>query len=355
MENKTQTHRCDSEPLVSVIIPTYNCASYIPKSIRSVLDQSYKNVEIIVVDDGSTDNTKVIIKKFASWVRYFHQENQGVSVARNTGINLAGGDLIVFLDADDFFLPGKLAQQTAVFKEKPELDMVHSGMKVIDEDGDVISNFLWYMAFPVLTAETFFLYKPLQLGAMMFRKNVLFRVGGFMPGLAIAEDAELMYRLCLMGCKMDWLKQETVAYRRHRQSVTQENFLKSATQAYDVMVDFFFNRALPQPIRELANPAIFNHLNWCAANFYVYNQQTLMYRFLLQSACYSTLPAPELEQTWLAMIGVVARQAGEGARLLKFLRKLRRADRWKKMVEEISLDKTRTVDHSADRGKHTLR
>lgn len=335
MTKNTQIHHNVDNPLVSVIIPSYNCVSYIAQSIRSVLEQSYKNVEIIVLDDGSTDNTRDIVKEFGDSVVYIFQENQGVSIARNNGVNHANGELIVFLDADDIFLPGKLTAQLAVFREYPQLDIVHSGVRLISENSEFISDMSWYKAFPLLNAETIFLYKPLQLGALMFRKDILFKVGGFKPGLAIAEDTELLFRLCLMDCKMKWLKEVTVGYRQHSKSVTRDNFLNTATQSYEVLVDFFFRRALPPSIREMANPAIFNHLNWCAANFYVHDQHHQMYRFLRLAARYTSLPLDELETAWLGMIGVVAGSAGEN----DDVGKLPDQEPWKEMMAEISLDK----------------
>jgi glycosyltransferase involved in cell wall biosynthesis len=89
-------------PLVSVIIPTYNFASFLPKAIDSCLNQTYQNLEIIVVDDGSTDHTREVVQGFKDKIIYIYQDNQGVSAARNTGLELATGDFITFLDADDY-------------------------------------------------------------------------------------------------------------------------------------------------------------------------------------------------------------------------------------------------------------
>ena len=103
-------------PLVSVIIPVYNSAKYIQKAIDSVLDQTYSNYEIIVVDDGSTDETRQKLQSYQNKIRYVFQENQGSATARNTGIKLAKGDLVAFLDSDDFWsMPEKLDRQGACF------------------------------------------------------------------------------------------------------------------------------------------------------------------------------------------------------------------------------------------------
>ena len=90
-----------SLPLISIIIPAFNAISFLPKAIESVLHQTYRNFEIIIIDDGSTDNTKSSIQE-SNFIRYFYQENQGLSSARNSGIQKSKGEYLVFLDADDW-------------------------------------------------------------------------------------------------------------------------------------------------------------------------------------------------------------------------------------------------------------
>ncbi|MCK4819314.1 glycosyltransferase family 2 protein, partial [bacterium] len=108
-------------PNVSVIIPTCNRAEYITQAIDSVLAQTYTDYEIIVVDDGSTDNTKEVMEPYMDRIRYIYQENAGVSAARNTGIKAAKGDWVAFLDSDDEWLPGKLAVQIRAVERHPQL------------------------------------------------------------------------------------------------------------------------------------------------------------------------------------------------------------------------------------------
>lgn len=116
-------HSTHNPPLISVVIPTYNYAGFLSKAVESVLGQTYKNFEIIIVDDGSTDNTRSLIKK--EWpVRYFYQENKGVAAARNTGIEQSKGDYLVFLDADDWLQPDALEQNLLVIKDRPDVAFV---------------------------------------------------------------------------------------------------------------------------------------------------------------------------------------------------------------------------------------
>lgn len=107
--------------LVSVIIPTYNREALVCQAIQSVLNQSYQNFEIIVVDDGSSDNTAKVVQKYAPGARYVHQENAGASVARNRGIQEAKGEWVAFLDSDDEWLPDKLKLQIDLLQRNPDL------------------------------------------------------------------------------------------------------------------------------------------------------------------------------------------------------------------------------------------
>jgi glycosyltransferase involved in cell wall biosynthesis len=124
--------------LVSTIIPAYNSQSTIERAIESVLSQKVPQTELIVVDDGSKDLTALKVRKYGKRVRYVHQKNQGVSVARNLGMRLARGRLIAFLDADDQWLPGKLRHQIEVFERYPSAMAASTGVRFLNEEGRLI-------------------------------------------------------------------------------------------------------------------------------------------------------------------------------------------------------------------------
>lgn len=126
---------------VSVIIPTYNRAHYLGEAIESILNQDIQDcrIEIIVVDDGSTDNTKEILRKFIHSIRYIYQDNAGAGSARNRGIDEATGEWISFLDSDDRWLPGKLTLQFRVLDEFPGYNAIHSEFLIFDETG-ILTN-----------------------------------------------------------------------------------------------------------------------------------------------------------------------------------------------------------------------
>jgi glycosyltransferase involved in cell wall biosynthesis len=119
----------DYQPLVSVIMPTYNGSKYIAESIESALAQTYPSVELIVVDDGSTDDTTEVVRRYGDRVTLLQQKNGGTAAARNFGIAHAHGELIALLDHDDLWLPNKLERQIPVFAESPRVGMVHTGAR----------------------------------------------------------------------------------------------------------------------------------------------------------------------------------------------------------------------------------
>ena len=119
----------NNSSLVSVIIPVYNCERYIAEAIQSVLSQTYRALEVIIVDDGSTDKSASIVKSFDSSIRYYYQPNRGQAVAMNQGINLAHGDYLAFLDADDLWTKNKTMLQMQAFKVHPAVDIVSGHIK----------------------------------------------------------------------------------------------------------------------------------------------------------------------------------------------------------------------------------
>jgi glycosyltransferase involved in cell wall biosynthesis len=119
----------EKKMLVSTILPVYNGARYICQAIESILAQEYEPMEIIVVDDGSIDDTRSAVQRFGSRVNYVYQENAGIAVTMNHGVNLARGSLFAFLDSDDYWLPGKTNRQWAALCQDPSLDMVFGNVQ----------------------------------------------------------------------------------------------------------------------------------------------------------------------------------------------------------------------------------
>lgn len=141
-----------TSPAVSVVLPTYNRASLLTRAVESVIAQTYADWELVVVDDGSTDDTATVAAIYASklGVRfvYLRQENRGSSAARNRGIEASRGRFIAFLDSDDEFAPAKLARQLALFERRPELGLVYSDYSIVDTDGTALGS-AFDLKFPI--------------------------------------------------------------------------------------------------------------------------------------------------------------------------------------------------------------
>lgn len=248
-------------PQVSVIVPTYNNSSFLTATIDSVLTQTYPDYELIVVDDGSTDGTAAALRPYNGQIRYLQQTNQGVSAARNQGLDLALGDYIVFLDGDDLLLPHKLARQIAFLEENETVGIVHSGWQTIDENGRLLKAIEpWHYA-PQLDLAAWLLWKPVFLGAMMFRRRWLAQASGFDPALRQAEDTDLLLRLSAAGCPMAWLPELTVCYRQHGTN-TMRNGRQQAEAIMRVLNRFFGRADLPAAIRRLESEVRYYTLLW---------------------------------------------------------------------------------------------
>lgn len=184
-------------PEVSVIIPTYNSVHYLPKAIDSVLNQSFRDFELIVVDDGSTDITREIVKKYEGIARYFYQENQGVSVARNNGIEKSLGRYIAFLDDDDYWHKDKLIKQVNFLKKNSDIAMVYTDMHSIDPFERIIDRWLETKSFyrsknvyASLIKECFIIPS-----SVLIRRECFEKIGLFDPKYRNAQDLDLWLRI----------------------------------------------------------------------------------------------------------------------------------------------------------------
>jgi len=179
---------------VSVVIPTYNHAAYIREAIESALAQTYTPLEVIVVDDGSTDDTPRVLAGFGDRIRALHQQNAGVGAARNRGGREARGEYLAFLDSDDIWLPDKLALQMAELERDPALGLVHCAMQSFDPDGRVIDAHLGgtggWIAVDMLRYG-----QAISGSKMVVPKRVFEEVGGFDPTLPPSEDWDFCYRI----------------------------------------------------------------------------------------------------------------------------------------------------------------
>lgn len=185
---------------VSVIIPTFNSGRYITEAIDSVLKQTYRNIEIIIIDDGSTDNTTALLAPYIQQraIRYFHQNNAGLSAARNTGVSLAVGEYIALLDADDMWKTDKLYIQVEVLSSKKDTGMVFTDFGTFDSKGTVAvsKNHVKFrdgelVTFDKLFANNNFIYPS----TVLIKKDVFEACGLFDQGLSAVEDYDMWLRI----------------------------------------------------------------------------------------------------------------------------------------------------------------
>ncbi len=203
MENNNANNKIH---LVSIIIPTYNASKFIKEAVDSALAQTYKDIEIIIIDDGSIDDTKKVLEGYLPKIKYFYQSNKGLSAARNVGIKIAKGDCIALLDADDIFLPNKIEEQIKFLEENPDCDVCYCDLYHFwDEESEKLLklNYKYYSGDDVLPGllEKSFI-APLTV---VIRKSVFDRFGYFDENLKRSEDLDFWFRLAYGGAKICFL------------------------------------------------------------------------------------------------------------------------------------------------------
>lgn len=250
-------------PLVSVIVPTYNRAGLLRLTIESVLAQTHPAVELIVVDDGSEDDTPALLAQYAGRLTAIHQRNQGGAAAANRGFEAASGSLITFLDHDDLIYPDKLARQVRVMQAQPHIDLCHCQHDFIDEHGEVLrrsgplpgddvlrrllkGNFIWS-------------------GAPLIRRETLARVG-LHDEENWCADWDLWLRMALAGCAFHCIQERLGAYRVVRSS--QMSSAKRVEQHSEALLHKLFSRAgLPQAMAGMHDDAL-AQLKWYVSGLY---------------------------------------------------------------------------------------
>lgn len=187
-------------PTVSILIPTFNCGQYISHAIESALNQSYQDVEIILVDDGSTDNTRELLKEYIKEgaCKYIYQSNQGVAEARNATLRAARGEYVAFLDADDFWEPDKLELQMNFLAERPDVALLHGNIRIVDAG----KNQTIFDSLPINRRHKCdHIFGELYLGnfintsTVVIKRECLDRIGCFDTNLIQAEDYDLWMRV----------------------------------------------------------------------------------------------------------------------------------------------------------------
>ncbi len=205
-----------SEPLISILITSFNYGQYIKDAINSCLEQDYKNIEIIVVDDGSSDNTHSILEKYSSRVKIFKNKNQGLEISANFGINVSNGDYWVRLDADDYFDKNYVSE--TVKEIDPSYSFFYTDYKIINENNEIVETF----DLPAFNKEEIFKRGDFLATGTLVNKKLSLETGLYNSkeyncGL---ENYEFIIKLILNNNKGKHIKKKLWNYRQHHKSLS---------------------------------------------------------------------------------------------------------------------------------------
>lgn len=287
-------------PLVSVIIPCYEQARFVTAAVESVLSQTYPQVEIIVVDDGSTDDPQAALAAHNASIQFIRQENRGLAAARNAGFHRAHGDYLFFLDSDDQLLPDALARHVTLLESHPDYALTYSAWQQVSEDdrevyGIVRPNISGHCLEPLLLRRFFFF-----ASSALVRRGCLEQVGLFDEAILWGEDADLWTRLAYAGFAFGYLDDPLTRYRVHARSMTAQVTPEQSASWTGLLDKFFATPGLPEHFRAL-KPEAYAVLHYeTAGRCYRAGQTELAERHL--SAALEANPAvrPEWLLEWIA-------------------------------------------------------
>jgi cellulose synthase/poly-beta-1,6-N-acetylglucosamine synthase-like glycosyltransferase len=265
-------------PKVSVIIPTYNRCGIISNAIDSVLAQTFKDYELIVVDDGSEDDTRSVVMKYGSdKILYWYQENSGKSSARNNGIKKATGEYIAFLDSDDMFVPDKLRKQVDFLDNNRDYGFVYSYANNVDEDGTLLDyHFAGDLSGWIYPNMLFIKNNLIATPTVMVKSSVIASVGGFDETMHICEDLDLWRRIARNHKVMQIKEPLSIVRIRTSERIDVIGFMAART-------NYYLKAFRDDPELERIAPALFAEMYGtyfdCAAH---YGDRMTMFRVLAE-------------------------------------------------------------------------
>ena len=277
-----------SDPLVSIVTPVYNGSQYLSEAIESALAQTYKNFELLIVNDGSTDNSSDIIRPFLkdSRVIYIEQKNAGVAAARNTALKQARGKYIGFLDQDDLWLKNKLEVQVAVLDQDANVALVHSRHDVIDNQGnttdyDLISRVSGYCF------KDMFKENRIAVLTVLIRKTIFNEIGLFNEQLTGVDDYEMWLRITLKY-PIKYIDQSLASYRFHNSNFSKNSFKMTILDLNAINIFLFENPEVLDLVGKKTIRARLYELHHQLGNWYAWGDQDFFqarkhYGFAIQS------------------------------------------------------------------------
>jgi glycosyltransferase involved in cell wall biosynthesis len=242
--------------LVSVIIPTHDRAALVQQSVESVLSQTYENVEIVVVDDGSADDTSTILEPLKDRITYVFQENRGRSAARNSGVSLSRGEFLIFLDSDDLLLPAAVETQFGYLRDHPDVDIIFGDASFLTDDGSLHSMYTCSAELENADRQSFLsslLQKNRFPPVTAMARRAALEAAPFDEGLDALEDWDLWLRLALRGRILKCHSKVIAIYRRHAQNtdvVAPHRLVRASVRICAKVVDQGLDAALPPRLRQ---------------------------------------------------------------------------------------------------------
>jgi glycosyltransferase involved in cell wall biosynthesis len=253
-------------PHVSVIIPTYNRSKLLQIAVESVLAQTYPHIEVIVVDDGSTDDTAAVVAQYAGRATYLKQVNQGVAAARNTGVRVASGEYLTFLDDDDLILPTKIERQVQVLASRPEVGWVHCRYYYADKDGKLLDQVGLLPEGEVL--KELLCGNFIWVGAPLIRRQCLNQVGLFDEEIpSISADWDLWLRIAQADTPFACVQEPLGAYRIQQDSML-ANVAELERATFAIFDKVFANPQLPADAVALKEQAHGIWRFWISCRYY---------------------------------------------------------------------------------------
>lgn len=251
-------------PRVSVVIPTYNCAKFLGQAIDSALKQTYRDFEIIVVDDGSTDGTRALVAVYEESVRYVYQSNQGASAARNAALSRSNGEFIAYLDADDLWRPDKLSRQVEFLDAHPNCGLVHTEVSVIDEQDTVLhACFNQDTKRPIPHGQCvrdLLLRSHIQTLTVLERRTAFDDAGKFDSRLPVAQDYLHWISVSLQGYGVGYLPEPLGQYRWRTGSLmsSERRLLGDFVKIYEILsTEYGLERSQAPEIMQLVQAQLY--------------------------------------------------------------------------------------------------
>lgn len=214
-----------NHPMVSVVMPVYNASEYVAEAVSSVLAQTFTDYELIVINDGSPDSDRLesVLKPFQDRIRYIHQDNRGVSSARNAGLNIARGAFYAQLDADDAWTPDYLHYQLEFLQNNPTIDLVYPNADVVTDGSNSTLDFMELCpSHGEATFVSLVRQQCIVMTSVTARMDSINRTGRFDEDLVSTEDFDFWLRFSKFGGRIGYHRRKLVRYRRRENSLSSD-------------------------------------------------------------------------------------------------------------------------------------